>query len=63
MESTSTRKSRGSPTNKVKRCHGKNNAVTWQEHQPTHEQGMEGNMSQIKEEETYTQAMSSPKKE
>ena len=63
MASTSAHGPRRSPPKKVEWYHGKNNAVAWQEHQPAHEQGMKGNMSWIKEEETYTQEMSGPRKE
>ena len=62
MASTSARKPKSSKANKGKGYPSRNNAVAWQEHQPSHGQGMKGGMGQIKEEKAYTQAMLSTKK-
>ena len=59
---TSARKSISSKLNKGKWYHSRNNAVAWQEHQPTHKQEVKGDIGQIKEEKAYTQEMLSPKK-
>ena len=63
MVDTSAYKPRGSTSNKVKRYHGKNNVVVWQEHKLAHGQGMKEDIGWIKEEKVHTQAMSNPKKE
>ena len=62
MASISTHGPRGSPVNKVRQYHGRNNVVAWQEHQSVHGQGMKENMGRIKEEKAHTQAMPNPKK-
>jgi len=62
IANTLAHKPRGNKVNKGKWYHSRNNAVAWQEHQPTHGQGMKGDIGQIKEEKAHTQAMFSPKK-
>ena len=62
MASTLARKPKSNKANKGKGYPSRNNAVAWHEHQPSHGQGMKGNMGQIKEEKAYTQAVLSTKK-
>ena len=59
---TLARKPISNKVNKGKWYHSRNNAVAWKEHQPAHEQGMKGDISQIKEEKTHTPTMLSLKK-